>query len=431
MSLSDPADLSRFNLVNWLLLLAVALAGIAHVAFLPPFEGFDETNHFSYIQQIADTGTIPRFGVDKASADIDSYPGPRPYSAAPPYDRVGGLTYRSFFNGSSIAEPDPRRRARLSAGPPGQCGGPASAPLLPADGAVLPARQELELAQRCSCCCGSFPGGWPSPASSSAAVPPSRACWLSRFHPGSACWPPPGRSCSPSSFPKWRGSAMTASACCCMGIGWWLMLRLLVDRKVATTLALGLVLGLGLLTKAFFVPTLAGCVALLCFHELRERDGRQIRNAVILLASACLIGGGWYRLSLSDRRQLHRLQRHHRRTAAGTSPGADPEQRGSARRPARHRRIGGQLCLGRHLVLWPLLADLHPAGDPAGGRTAVQLADPATLGADAGDRTSLRRQPHGAGPALLHADPDRARARCAPARPAGICTSWRARWPWL
>jgi len=84
------------------LLLAVALAGIAHVAFLPPFEGFDETNHFSYIQQIADTGTIPRYGIDKASSDVDSYPGPRHYSPSPPYDNVGGLTYRSFFNGSSV-----------------------------------------------------------------------------------------------------------------------------------------------------------------------------------------------------------------------------------------------------------------------------------------------------------------------------------------
>ena len=58
-----------FLRVTWLLLLAVALAGVAHVAFLPPFEGFDETNHFSYIQQMADTGRLPRYGVDKASQD--------------------------------------------------------------------------------------------------------------------------------------------------------------------------------------------------------------------------------------------------------------------------------------------------------------------------------------------------------------------------
>ena len=52
MALSIPAADRRFTWVNSLLLLAVALTGLAHLAFLPPFEGFDETAHFSYIQQI-------------------------------------------------------------------------------------------------------------------------------------------------------------------------------------------------------------------------------------------------------------------------------------------------------------------------------------------------------------------------------------------
>jgi hypothetical protein len=32
--------------------------GIAHIALLPPWEGFDETAHYSSIQQIADTKTL-------------------------------------------------------------------------------------------------------------------------------------------------------------------------------------------------------------------------------------------------------------------------------------------------------------------------------------------------------------------------------------
>src|ERR1700674_1909982 len=89
-----PTD-RTFIWVNRLLLLAVALAGIAHVAFLPPFEGFDETNHLAYIQQIAETGTIPRYGVDRVSVDIEQYSGPRSF------DQTAGRTYRAFFNGSS------------------------------------------------------------------------------------------------------------------------------------------------------------------------------------------------------------------------------------------------------------------------------------------------------------------------------------------
>jgi hypothetical protein len=66
-------------------LAAVCLAGVAHIAFLPPFEGYDETAHWSYIQQLSDTGHIPVFGVDRLSADIDAYPGPRALANGQPY----------------------------------------------------------------------------------------------------------------------------------------------------------------------------------------------------------------------------------------------------------------------------------------------------------------------------------------------------------
>jgi len=77
---------------TWLLLLAVGLAGLAHLAFLPPFEGFDETGHFSYIQQIADAGQIPHPGADRKSADVRAYPGPRAYGGVAPFDQNGGMT---------------------------------------------------------------------------------------------------------------------------------------------------------------------------------------------------------------------------------------------------------------------------------------------------------------------------------------------------
>ena len=51
------------------LLLASLLIGLGHVAALPPFEGIDERAHYSYIEQIAKTGTLPRFG-DKIRQDV-------------------------------------------------------------------------------------------------------------------------------------------------------------------------------------------------------------------------------------------------------------------------------------------------------------------------------------------------------------------------
>src|SRR4051812_3564870 len=62
-----------------LLLLASLILGLAHAALLPPFEGFDEHAHYSYIRQLAETGRWPRLG-ERMSKDVDDYlamaPGP-------------------------------------------------------------------------------------------------------------------------------------------------------------------------------------------------------------------------------------------------------------------------------------------------------------------------------------------------------------------
>lgn len=68
------------------------LAGLGHIALLPPFEGFDETAHYAYIQQIAETGRAPRHG-EMMSTDIDRY-----LRVAPsPELMQGAWTYQTFF----------------------------------------------------------------------------------------------------------------------------------------------------------------------------------------------------------------------------------------------------------------------------------------------------------------------------------------------
>jgi len=75
-----------------LLLAASLLLGLAHIALLPPWEGFDESGHYSYIQQVATTGHWTRAG-DMMSKDIDEY-----LKAAPANENLPGeWTYYRFF----------------------------------------------------------------------------------------------------------------------------------------------------------------------------------------------------------------------------------------------------------------------------------------------------------------------------------------------
>jgi len=84
------------------LLGGVGILGIAHVALLPPWEGFDEQAHYSSLQQVADAHEVPRLGRAYISEDVQSYrqsaPTRYPHSLGDPL--AGPYTYQSFFEAS-------------------------------------------------------------------------------------------------------------------------------------------------------------------------------------------------------------------------------------------------------------------------------------------------------------------------------------------
>lgn len=88
------------------LLLAGWLAlGIAHISLLPPWEGFDETAHYSYLQQLVHTGRVPRRSHAFLSRDVEQYAASAPIA----YDTVPlHTTYESFFR----SDPGAIERAR-------------------------------------------------------------------------------------------------------------------------------------------------------------------------------------------------------------------------------------------------------------------------------------------------------------------------------
>jgi hypothetical protein len=281
--------------LTWLILLAVLLAGLAALAVLPPWEGADETAHWSYLQQVSDTGRAPSPVAGLLSGDLDTYRGPRAYGDAAPYDQTGFATYRSIHQAPPMISVS--RPTRFSPGAVGNW--EAQHPplyylvLVPIYRAAhgLPFRDHL-LTLRLASWLLAF-SGLAIGALATAYVAPD---WAKATAPLMAAWP----FMVPQVFPtlaRLGNDSLCLLECSVI----WLLILLLPARppRLATAigpvLGLGGVVGLGLLTKAFFIPIGVGLAGYLVFAAWRE--GVLVKGlgaAAIMLVVAAAIGGWWY-----------------------------------------------------------------------------------------------------------------------------------------
>lgn len=287
---------TRSRAITWLVLAAVFLAGLACLAVLPPWEGADETAHWSYVQELADTGHAPVPGRDGISADLARYPGPRAYGDATPFDQTGFPTYRSIHAaGQAPADVHPTRYAGGDR-PNWEAQHPplyyaALVPLYRAlSGATL--GQNLR-ALRVESWIFAFAGLAIGALATAYAGPE----WARGAAPLMAAWP----FMIPQVFPTLARLGNDSLCLLEAGVMWWLLLRLSERLKRSVTiLALGVTLGLGLLTKAFFLPIGVGVAAYLLFLGWRGRslDRGSLAwgggGAAASLALAAVIGGWWY-----------------------------------------------------------------------------------------------------------------------------------------
>src|SRR5690349_2331543 len=82
----------RMRFGAFALLAGTLLIGFAQILLLPPWEGFAETAHYSYVQQLSETGYWPRFGEPMAK-DVEDY-----LKLAPTARSMHGpWTYSQFF----------------------------------------------------------------------------------------------------------------------------------------------------------------------------------------------------------------------------------------------------------------------------------------------------------------------------------------------
>lgn len=276
-----------------ILLTAVFLAGVGVALILPPFEGADETAHWSYLQALADRHHPLVLGRDSLSADLQRYKGPRPYADTPPFEGNGGETYRGFH----------QHGGALDGAKPGAFADSATinweaqhpplyyAALLPVFQLArgLDFKHGLEALRLVSwlIAFAGLAGG----VAATAAFGGER---LAKLTPIMALWP----FAAPQVFPS-LARLGNDSLCLLEAAIAWTMLLLLNHRlrQPIVWLLAGLALGLGLLTKALFLPIVVGYVAFLVFLGWRKGELREGLIAAAATGVVALVVGGWWYLA--------------------------------------------------------------------------------------------------------------------------------------
>ena len=301
----DRADIiciHRLNRTTAFMAAAILLIGIGYIAILPPFEGFDEYAHYSSIRQIADAGTLPLFGNSFIDRNVERYlaAAPTPWgSLHPPFEQPGRMTYPAFFkNVKAVADyRDNRYRSADWDFAPGVTANWESqhpplyyvlmAPIMKATEGLSLVTQVFTL--RAVSYLLAFLGfmiGWRATSE----IFPDGIGDGYLFYPVIV----------PMLFSEFARIGNDSLCLLLFALIYGLGLRSIRDgrdRKSAFTI--GICFGLGLLTKAFFIPALVGYALFMALRAWRARDDRkQLRECVgaltLALLPAVILGGGWY-----------------------------------------------------------------------------------------------------------------------------------------
>lgn len=284
-------------------LLGILLVGLAYIFITPIFEGFDETAHYSSIKQIALTKTIPIYGKSFVDQGVESYRGPKPYSSGtPPFD--GDLVSSKFFaNADDVSNYTTHYRNapqeqnfKFGAQPNWQAQHPPLYYLLMAPvydlTASMPFFSQFRILRVLSyllaflgvffACLGML----------------AKKCQNPGEHLiGLLAYP----LILPMFFLEF-GRLGNDSLCLALsGIAYWITVsgEPVSGLSPKRAIALGLTCGLGLLTKAFFIPITFGTFAYLLWARLNGRKELMqwrelVSSPLLILLVALIVGGGWY-----------------------------------------------------------------------------------------------------------------------------------------
>ncbi len=308
--------------ITWLVLAAGFVFGFALIAMLPPFEGIDETAHFSRLQSQIFGAKVPQAdsqkeeNAPKLTQDVFDYyrHGPMPYhwiTFAPLHERDGQggyITYKEFFEKPALA-PKYIHDYREGVVQPGYRPGPEfnwqyqHPPLY----YVFVGQAMKSLAGHTSLVTAFFIlrlMTWIIAfAGFSIGLLATRIHLLKTKIPQTEMLTAIGAFypfLAPAFF--WEFARLGNDSLCLLlfGISWALLLWYIRSPRSDAWLYLGLVLGLGFLTKALLIPVAAGMIAFVILHAIRVvRKNKTQRKfwwlpTIQMIALTALIGAPNY-----------------------------------------------------------------------------------------------------------------------------------------
>jgi uncharacterized membrane protein YeaQ/YmgE (transglycosylase-associated protein family) len=280
------------------LLTSALLIGFAQISELPPFEGFDEIAHYSYIQQVAETASWPHFR-DPVSVEIEEY-----LQVAPgPASLHSKWSYSGFFASSSI------ETGRLAI----HSGRDGSHPWRPGTGENWESQHPplyyfLMVPAYVFSKTWSLAGQLFLLRSISYVLAWIGLCLATFSIPGTARTPLDTSALMlapallPHLFPMWfpdmarlgNDSLVVLLTAC-----GWFALSFELEAGILRYIILGIIFGLGLLTKATFLPFTLVTTGLLCVQLWQARRTSPIfRNRLygllVFLLTVGALSGWWY-----------------------------------------------------------------------------------------------------------------------------------------
>lgn len=261
------------------LLAGALLIGLAQAAIQPLWEGFDDPGHYSYIRQIVEKRSLPKYG-DRLSGEItdDLKLSPGPNTLRPRW------TYIEFF--AATAGDIEKVRALVHA-PRTEAVGSHNGSIANWE-AQQPTVYYLLMAplyavsmrwsradQMYLLRCFSYGFAWLG------------LCLSVLFWPGEreTSLPSPAPALWPLLFPMWFPEMARLGNDCVVVL--LAALAWVTLRSGRHFIILGCICGLGLLTKATFLPFVAAIAAILLYR-------RQMKQLLIIVCAAAAISGWWY-----------------------------------------------------------------------------------------------------------------------------------------